>query len=88
MGHAPIVVHRIAPSGGRRVTVHVSGRDEILGVAHSDAGVIKLLRRAEVPDPDELVFGAQLTLIEWQGDGPHTYEPSPSPDTPLPEESR
>ncbi|MEW1695161.1 hypothetical protein ACIQCR_12565 [Streptomyces sp. NPDC093249] len=34
--NAPITVHRPSPSGGRQVTVHRAGPDEILGLAHSD----------------------------------------------------
>lgn len=78
MEHAPIVVHRIAASGGRRVTIRVQGIDTVLGVAHTDADVIEFLRRVEVPDPDELVLG-DSTLIEWQGDGPHVYEADEGP---------
>jgi hypothetical protein len=78
MERPPIVVHRISPSGGRRVTIRVRGVDTILGVARSDADVIEFLRRIEVPDPDELVLG-ESTLIEWQGDEPHVYEPDAGP---------
>ncbi|MEU7062836.1 hypothetical protein ACIA6C_15665 [Streptomyces sp. NPDC051578] len=78
MDRAPIVVHRISPSGGRRVSFHVRGTDTILGIAYSDADVIEFLRLIEVPDPDELVLG-DSPLIVWQGDGPHEYEPEPGP---------
>lgn len=78
MEHAPIVVHRISPSGGRRVTIRVQGIDTVLGVAMSDRDVVEFLRRVEVPDPDDLVFG-DSTLIEWQGDGPHVYEVEEGP---------
>lgn len=78
MEHAPIVVHRISPSGGRRVTIRIQGHDTILGVAYSDADVIEFLRRIEVPDPDELVLGDSVA-IEWQGDAPHTYEAETGP---------
>ncbi|WP_328296426.1 hypothetical protein OG389_00490 [Streptomyces sp. NBC_00435] len=71
MEHAPIVVHRIAASGGRRVAIRVSGIETVLGVAYAD--VIEFLRRTEVPDPDDLVLG-DSTLIEWQGDGRHVYD--------------
>jgi hypothetical protein len=57
MHHAPILVHRIAPAGGRRVSLRAEGRDTVLGLARSDADVIELLRRAGVPDPDETVLG-------------------------------
>ncbi|MCY0960842.1 hypothetical protein [Streptomyces sp. H27-H5] len=73
MEHAPIVVHRISASEGRRVTIRVRGVDTILGVAHRDEDVIEFLRRIEVPDRDELVLG-DSPMIEWQGDGPHVYE--------------
>ena len=82
MEHAPICVHRISPSGGRRVTIRVQGIDTVLGVAHADADVIEFLRRVEVPDPDELVLG-DSTLIEWQGDGPHVFEAEGPPPADL-----
>lgn len=78
MEHAPIVVHRISPSGGRRVTIRVRGVDTILGVAARDEDVVEFLRRLGVPDPDDLVYG-DSPMIEWQGDGPHVYEPEPGP---------
>jgi hypothetical protein len=37
---APIVVHRPSLLGGRRVTVHSSGRDGILGTAYSDHDLV------------------------------------------------
>lgn len=83
MEHAPIVVHRISPSGGRRVTLRVQDRDAALGTAHTDADVIEFLRRAEVPDPDEVVLGGGPALVEWQGDAPHVYEAEPT-DTDVP----
>lgn len=79
MEHAPIVVHRVSPSGGRRVSLRAGGRESVLGVAHSDADVIEFLRRAEVPDPDEVVLGGGVPLIEWQGDAPHVYEAETAP---------
>nr|WSX53695.1 hypothetical protein OG409_35115 [Streptomyces sp. NBC_00974] len=78
MEHAPIVVHRIAPSGGRRVTIRVGGAEAVLGVAHSDTDLIEFLRRVEVPDPDELVL-RDSPAIEWQADGPHVYEAEDEP---------
>ncbi|MFJ6795362.1 hypothetical protein [Streptomyces sp. NPDC091268] len=77
MEHAPIVVHRISASGGRRVTIRVRGTETPLGLAHSDTDVIEFLRRVEVPEPDEVVLGEESALIEWQGDAPHQYEPEP-----------
>ncbi|MET9882045.1 hypothetical protein ABZZ20_02605 [Streptomyces sp. NPDC006430] len=82
MHRAPILVHPIAPAGGRRVSLRVEGQDAILGLAFSDADVIEFLRRAGVPDPDEVVLG-EPTLVEWQGDEPHAYEAEPS-DTDIP----
>ncbi|WP_405808173.1 hypothetical protein OG729_25110 [Streptomyces sp. NBC_00210] len=82
MEHAPIVVHRISPSGGRRVTVRVEGDERILGLARSDADVIEFLRRAGVEDPDDLVLGGSK-LIDWVGGEPGRYEAEPS-DTDIP----
>ncbi|GAA1602572.1 MULTISPECIES: hypothetical protein [Streptomyces] len=82
MHHAPILVHRIAPAGGRRVSLRAEGRDTVLGLARSDADVIELLRRAGVPDPDETVLG-DSPLVEWMVDDPHAYEAEPS-DTDIP----
>ncbi|MFJ3879111.1 hypothetical protein ACIPW5_16765 [Streptomyces sp. NPDC090077] len=83
MEHAPIVVHRISPSGGRRVTLRIGDHDTALGTAHNDADVIEFLRRAEVPDPGEAVLGVAPGLVEWQGDAPHVYEAEPA-DTDVP----
>ncbi|WP_374207162.1 phosphatase PAP2 family protein [Streptomyces sp. APSN-46.1] len=83
MHRTPIVVHRISASGGRQVTFRAAGREAALGVAHSDADVIEFLRRAEVPDPDEIVLGEDSALITWEADDPHVYEPSP-PDLDVP----
>ena len=69
MSHAPIVVHRISPSGGRRVTV----RDRIMGLAHSDRDLLEFLRLAGLPDGDDLLDDP--TWIEWVGDRPHEYDP-------------
>jgi hypothetical protein len=68
-GSPPIVVHRISPSGGRRVTV----RGQIMGLAHSDADVVEFLRRAGLPDVAELL--EDPTWTEWAGDRPHQYDP-------------
>ncbi|MFJ6783570.1 hypothetical protein [Streptomyces yangpuensis] len=73
MDHAPILVHRISTTGGRRVVIRIRGVDTLLGVAHSDADLIEFLRRIEVPDPDELVLG-DSEAIAWQGGRPHVYE--------------
>jgi hypothetical protein len=78
MEHPPILVHRISPSGGRRVVIRIRGVDTVLGIAYSDADLIEFLRRIEVPDPDDLVLG-DSPAIAWQGGRPHVYEDSEEP---------
>lgn len=73
MERAPILVHRISPSGGRRVVIRIRGVDTVLGVAHSDRDLIEFLRRIDLPDPEELVLG-DSPAIGWQGGQPHVYE--------------
>ncbi|MGW7201833.1 hypothetical protein [Streptomyces chryseus] len=58
MGSAPVVVHRPSQSGGRRVTVHRHGRDEIL-------------EAAEVIDPERVLDDPRW--VEWRGGGPHQW---------------
>lgn len=65
---APIVVHRPSPTGGRRVTVG----DEILGLAHSDRDVLEFLRRAGLPDAEELLDDPQW--VEWRGGRAHQWD--------------
>lgn len=72
MEYAPILVHRISPSGGRRVVIRVRGIDTVLGVAYSDRDLIEFLRRIDIPDPDDLVHG-DSEVIAWQGGKPHVY---------------
>ncbi|MFH9798125.1 hypothetical protein [Streptomyces virginiae] len=72
MEHAPILVHRISPSGGRRVAIRIAGVDTVLGVAYSDRDLIEFLRRIDIPDPDDLVHG-DSEVIAWQGGQPHVY---------------
>lgn len=79
MHHAPVVVHRISPSGGRQVTLRTDRGEESLGVARSDEDVIEFLRRAGLPDPDEAVLG-DAPLVEWDADTPHVYETDPPTD--------
>ncbi|MEW1639492.1 hypothetical protein AB0469_36230 [Streptomyces sp. NPDC093801] len=78
MEQAPILVHRISPTGGRRVVIRIRGIDTVLGVAHSDADLIEFLRRLGVPDPDELVLG-DSEAIAWQGGRPHLYQETGDP---------
>ncbi|WP_327417594.1 hypothetical protein [Streptomyces sp. NBC_01233] len=72
MDRAPILVHRISASGGRRVVIRVHGVDTVLGVAHSDADLIEFLRRIDLPDPEDLVHG-DSSAIAWQGGRAHEY---------------
>ncbi|MEU9185015.1 hypothetical protein AB0D14_10705 [Streptomyces sp. NPDC048484] len=67
-GTAPIVVHRAAGGGGRRVSIRALGA----GLAHSDADVVEFLRRAGLPDAGELLDDPQW--VEWQGGRPHEYD--------------
>ncbi|WSY67101.1 hypothetical protein OHA61_11665 [Streptomyces sp. NBC_00885] len=68
MSHPPIVVHRISPPGGRRVTV----RDQIIGLAHADTDLLEFLRRAGLPDAGVLLDDP--TWAEWINDRAHEYE--------------
>ncbi|MGW0364503.1 hypothetical protein [Streptomyces sp. NPDC002990] len=79
MRHAPVVVHRIHPSGGRQVTLRTMSGEESLGLAHSDEDVIEFLRRAGMPDPDDVVLG-DTALVEWDTDVPHVYMADPPTD--------
>ncbi|MCX4801803.1 hypothetical protein OG594_09080 [Streptomyces sp. NBC_01214] len=74
MEHAPILVHRISPTGGRRVVIRIHGVDTVLGVAYSDADLIEFLRRIDLPDPEDMVHG-DSSAIAWQGGQPHVYQP-------------
>ncbi|WP_254707100.1 hypothetical protein [Streptomyces lunaelactis] len=67
MGEAPIVVHRVAGIGGRRVTI----RGQIAGLARSDADLVEFLRRAGLPDAGEVMDDPRW--VEWQGGQPHEY---------------
>ncbi len=72
MERAPILVHGISASGGRRVVIRICGIDTVLGVAHSDRDLIEFLRRLALPDPEEMVLG-DSPVIAWQGGQPHVY---------------
>ncbi|KIX73212.1 hypothetical protein SF23_18205 [Streptomyces sp. MBRL 10] len=78
MEQAPVVVHRISSSGGRRVTIRVRGVDTVLGLAYSDRDLAEFLRRLGVPDPEDLV-GGDSPAISWQGGQPHVYQPQEAP---------
>ncbi|MGA5171245.1 hypothetical protein [Streptomyces lavendulocolor] len=67
MSSAPIVVHRPSRSGGRRVTVHRHGRDEILGTAYSDHDLVVFLEGAGITESDAVLDDPRW--VEWR-DGP------------------
>ncbi|MFG2220422.1 hypothetical protein ACGFN1_37435 [Streptomyces sp. NPDC048685] len=71
MTGAPIVVHRPSLSAGRRVTVHSSGRDEILGTAYSDHDLVVFLEGAGVAEPEALLDDPQW--VEWRGGHAHEF---------------
>ncbi|MFC9502706.1 hypothetical protein [Streptomyces sp. NPDC057002] len=71
MTSAPIVVHRPSPSGGRRVTVHSSGRDEILGTAYSDHDLVVFLEGAGITAPEAILDDPQR--VEWRGGPSHVF---------------
>jgi hypothetical protein len=73
MRSAPIVVHRISPTGGRRVTV----RDQIMGLAHSDRDLLEFLRQAGLPDAEDRLDDP--TWVEWFGGRAHEYKPDDPP---------
>ncbi|MFD7057600.1 hypothetical protein ACFWBS_58985 [Streptomyces mirabilis] len=71
MSSAPIVVHPPSRTGGRRVTVHSQGRDEILGTAYSDHDLVVFLEAAGIHDPDSILDDDQW--IEWRGGRAHQW---------------
>ncbi|MFD6276009.1 hypothetical protein ACFWFI_10625 [Streptomyces sp. NPDC060209] len=64
---APIVIHRPSSTGGRRVTI----RGQIAGLAYEDQDVIEFLRRAGLPDADQLLDRPEW--VEWRGGRAHRY---------------
>ncbi|WP_369355238.1 hypothetical protein [Streptomyces sp. cg2] len=64
---APIVIHRLSATGGRRVVA----RGQILGLAYQDADVIEFLRRAGVDASEEVVDDP--AWVEWRGAKPHEW---------------
>ncbi|WP_062650652.1 hypothetical protein [Streptomyces maremycinicus] len=71
MTSAPIVVHQPSRTGGRSVTVHSHGRDEILGTAYSDHDLVVFLQAAGVDDPGGVLDDARW--VEWRGGRPHEW---------------
>nr|WP_046707649.1 hypothetical protein [Streptomyces europaeiscabiei] len=55
----------------RKVTVHSSGRDEILGTAHSDHDLVVFLEGADVAEPDAILDDPQW--VEWRGGPAHEF---------------
>lgn len=64
---APIVIHHPSPTGGWRVTI----RGQIAGLAMHDGDVIEFLRRAGLPDAEQLLD--QSEWVEWRGGRAHQY---------------
>ncbi|MFE0456314.1 hypothetical protein ACFW2D_34535 [Streptomyces sp. NPDC058914] len=71
MGAAPIAVHRPSRSGGRRVSAHLHGRDEILGTAYSDHDLVVFLEAAGIDDPVDILDDPQW--VEWRGGHAHEW---------------
>ncbi len=71
MSSAPITVHRPSASGGRRVSVHRHGRDEILGLAHSDHDLIVFLEAAGIMDPEAVLDDPRW--VEWRDGRAHQW---------------
>ncbi|WP_329389755.1 hypothetical protein OG625_37125 [Streptomyces sp. NBC_01351] len=69
-----IVVHPVAPSGGRRVVAHVHGEDRPLGKAYRMEDVVEFLQRAGWLD-EEL-----WPPIEWRGGGANVWSVGPAGD--------
>ncbi|MFE2990632.1 hypothetical protein [Streptomyces sp. NPDC059262] len=68
MATAPIIVHPPLGTGGRRVTA----RGQILGLAYTDGDVVEFLRRAGLPDEEELLDDS--LWVKWRGGRAHHYE--------------
>ncbi|MGN9796361.1 hypothetical protein ACTMTU_35505 [Streptomyces sp. OZ13] len=71
MSTAPIAVHRLSASAGRRVTAHFLGRDEILGTAYSDHDLVVFLEAAGIADPGMVLDDPRF--VEWRGGRPHQW---------------
>ncbi|MEU0119451.1 hypothetical protein ABZ137_38685 [Streptomyces bobili] len=71
MTSAPIIVHRPTGTGGRRVTVHRQGRDEVLGTAYGDHDLVVFLEGAGVAEPEAVLDDPQW--VEWRGGHAHEF---------------
>lgn len=69
---APIIVHRLTGTGGRRVTVHRQGRDEVLGTAYSDHDLVVFLEGAGVAEPEAILDDPKW--VEWRGGHAHEFQ--------------
>jgi hypothetical protein len=65
---APIVVHGLSRTGGRRVAI----KGKVVGLARNDSDLVEFLRRAGLDDAWELVDDPHW--IEWRGGRAHRYE--------------
>ncbi|MEX2980712.1 hypothetical protein [Streptomyces sp. C36] len=68
---APVSVHKLDAGGGRHVVVRRQGVDHSLGLAYNDADVVEFLRRAGLPDAEELLDDPEV--VEWTGSPPHEW---------------
>ncbi|MGW1546661.1 hypothetical protein [Streptomyces sp. NPDC002346] len=68
----PVIIHAPTSGGGRLVTVHIRGRGQRLGMAHSDFDVVVFLAAAGLADPELALDNP--AVVEWQGAGPHEYK--------------
>ncbi|MET7550261.1 hypothetical protein [Streptomyces sp. NPDC005078] len=64
---APIVIHGLAPSSGRAVTIN----NEIVGVVYDDQGLVELLRQAGVYDAENCLDDPRW--VEWRDGRAHLY---------------
>ncbi|MEU7649960.1 hypothetical protein [Streptomyces huasconensis] len=67
-------VHRPSDSGGRRVTVHSGGREDILGIAYSDHVLVVFLEGAGVAEPEAVLDDPRW--VEWRGGPAHEFHPA------------
>jgi len=68
MAHAPIVVNRPSPTGGRRLTI----RGQSVGLAHSDHDLVVFLEAAGLTDPEQVLDDPRW--VEWRGGHPHEWD--------------
>ncbi|MFI8888617.1 hypothetical protein [Streptomyces sp. NPDC053813] len=54
------------------MSVHRGGRDEILGLAHSDHDLVVFLEAAGIVDPESVLDDDRW--VEWRGAGSHEFD--------------